>query len=115
MLRMPQRAKYCKCASLVGALWHPSFMRAGVAAAQAFRGARLLPTAMAEAPEEARNFLRFIGRQYIARRGFGGSHPPRLRKKPLCSASTCQKFPGISTICGNLKHLSMESHVHTAA
>jgi len=57
----------------VGELWHPSFMRAGGAAAEAFPGARLLPSTTAEAPEEAMNLLRFIDRQYIARQGFGGS------------------------------------------
>src|SRR3954451_12634627 len=60
MLRTSERAKYFKCVSLVGALWHPSFISAGGEAADAFWGARPLPSATAAAPEEVTNLRRFM-------------------------------------------------------
>src|ERR1017187_338216 len=81
MLRTPERAEDCQSASLVGALWHPSFMRAGGDAADAFRGARLLPSATAEAPEEAINFLRFMV-DSISPGGILG-----VRTHPVCAKS----------------------------
>src|ERR1035437_1690615 len=104
MLRMPERAKYWRCASLVGALWHPSFMRAGGAAADARSGARVLPSATAPAPEEAMNLLRFIDSQYIARPGFGGSPTQFASKAPrwwVKTRETRRNYPlsvGISDI-----------------
>src|ERR1039457_3628556 len=103
MLRTPQRAKYCKCTSLVGALWQPSFMRAGGDAADAFRGARLPPSATAETPEEARNFLRFMVHS-ISPGGVLG-----VRTHPVCAKSpwavrqyskTRRKFPQSVGISG---------------
>src|SRR5689334_11421466 len=60
MLRTPYRAKYFRCVSLVGALWHPSFMRArfGGSAAPAC-GVSPELRATPAAPEEERNCLRF--------------------------------------------------------
>src|ERR1017187_5523736 len=101
MLRIPYRARYCKCASLVGALWHPSFMRAGGAAADAGAGVRPPPSVMAPAPEDARNLLRFIGRQYIARHGFGGSPTQFARKAPrwwVNRRETRRRFPHVVVI-----------------
>src|ERR1039458_6929019 len=56
-------------------------MGAGGGAADAWRGARLLPSATAEAPEEAMNFLRFMVHS-ISPGGVLG-----LRTHPVCAKS----------------------------
>src|SRR5450432_2969731 len=67
MLRTPYRARYFRCVSLVGALWHPSFIRARLAgAAAAFFGARLEPNVIPAAPEAEINRLRFIRPKILA-------------------------------------------------
>src|ERR1035438_2542222 len=65
-------------------------MRAGGPAAEAFRGARLLPSATAEAPEEAMNFLRFMGDSISPWRSLGGSHAPWFAQK---APVWCGKMP----------------------
>src|SRR5664279_4221865 len=67
-LRTPYRAKYFKCASLVGALWQPSFIsaRPGVAAA-AGPEAKL---AAAAAPETVTNRRRFISGSLLPFRNY---------------------------------------------
>jgi hypothetical protein len=49
MLRTLYRARYFKCASVVGALWHPSFIRAGLLVCAS---AGLHPAANAAAPDD---------------------------------------------------------------
>jgi hypothetical protein len=59
----PYRARYFKCVSLVGALWHPSFNNTGFVAGVAGAADAIdpLPTASAATLEDEINCRRFTG------------------------------------------------------
>lgn len=70
MLRTPYRARYWRCVSFVGALWHPNFIRTRWPEAAA-ADVPLLLRATAT-PVEAMNFLRFMRNSPFRR-----DHAPR--------------------------------------
>jgi hypothetical protein len=66
MFLTPYRARYFRCASFVGGLWHPSFISTGFAigAAEAVDTVVPLPSASAATPEDeinSRLFIEFLG------------------------------------------------------
>src|SRR5690349_13237652 len=76
MLRTPYRARYWRCDSFVGALWHPSFIRTRrleAAAADLW----LLPRTTAVAPVEAMNFLRFMDSPFRRKHDHRAGPPSR--------------------------------------
>src|SRR5258708_23583498 len=59
----PYRARYFRCSSFVGALWHPSFIDTGfvAGAVAAANAVAPLPTAIPATLEDEINCLRFTG------------------------------------------------------